>query len=133
MEAAKAVRYGGLSEVEALKLVTINPAKQLRVDQQAGSLEVGKDADFVIWSRSPLDALTVAEETWIDGKKYFDRSAAEEQARDLREEREELIAKAKEAAGLLKPNDGLKAAQAAFFLLPWELQYEQSGRHCDSH
>ena len=58
-EAAKAVKYGGTPEVEALKFVTINPAKQLRIDQRVGSLEPGKDADFVIWSRSPLDSRTV--------------------------------------------------------------------------
>ena len=54
LEAAKAVKYGDLDEAEALKLVTINPAKQLRIDKYVGSLEIGKDADFVIWSGHPL-------------------------------------------------------------------------------
>ncbi len=72
LEAAKAVKYGGTPEVEALKFVTLNPAKQLRIDQRVGSLEPGKDADFAIWSKSPLDSSTVCQQTWIEGKKYFD-------------------------------------------------------------
>jgi imidazolonepropionase-like amidohydrolase len=71
-EAAKAVKYGGLSEEEALAFVTINPAMQLGVADRVGSLEPGKDADFVIWSGSPLSAFSRAEQTWIDGRKYFD-------------------------------------------------------------
>jgi len=54
LEAAKAVKYGGVPEEEALKFVTINPARQLRVDGRVGSLEPGKDADFVVWSGHPL-------------------------------------------------------------------------------
>jgi len=72
-EAAKAVKYGGMSEEEALNLVTINPAKQLGIDHRIGSLEPGKDADFVIWSGHPLSTYTMCEQTWIDGRKYFDR------------------------------------------------------------
>ena len=67
----KAVKYGGLDEAEALKLVTINPAKQLKIDDEVGSLEVGKDADFAIWSGHPLSTYSICEETWLDGKKYF--------------------------------------------------------------
>jgi len=74
-EAAKAVKYGGLSEEEALKFVTLNPAIQLRVDDRVGSLEVGKDADFVIWNEHPLSTYAYAEQTWIDGIKRFDREA----------------------------------------------------------
>ena len=72
LEAAKAVKYGGVSEEEALKFVTLNPAKQLRIDHRVGSLEVGKDADFVIWSGSPLSTYSICEQTWIEGRKYFD-------------------------------------------------------------
>jgi len=72
LEAAKAVKYGGVSEEEALKFVTLNPAKQLRIDHRVGSLEVGKDADFVIWSGSPLSTYSKCEQTWIEGRKYFD-------------------------------------------------------------
>ena len=70
-EAAKGVKYGNLSEEEALKLVTINPAKQLNIDEWVGSLEIGKDADFVIWSDNPLSTKAKCEQTWIDGKMYF--------------------------------------------------------------
>ncbi len=72
-EAAKAVKYGGLDEIEALKFVTVNPAKQLRIDNRVGSLEPGKDADFVIWSGHPFSVYTIAEQTWVDGVKEFDR------------------------------------------------------------
>jgi imidazolonepropionase-like amidohydrolase len=71
-EAAKSIHWGGISEDEALAFVTINPARQLRVDNRVGSLEAGKDADFVIWSASPLSTFTRAEQTWVDGRKYFD-------------------------------------------------------------
>ena len=70
-EAAKAVKYGGVPEDEALKFVTLNPAKQLRIDDRVGSLEPGKDGDFVIWSASPLSTYARAEQTWIDGRRYF--------------------------------------------------------------
>jgi N-acetylglucosamine-6-phosphate deacetylase len=73
-EAAKAVKYGGVPEEEALKFVTLNPAKQLRIEQYVGSLEPGKQADFVLWSSSPLSTLSRCEQTWIDGRKYFDRA-----------------------------------------------------------
>jgi len=72
-EAAKAMKYGGVQREEALKFVTLNAAKQLRIDDRTGSLEVGKDADFVIWSGDPLAVTSRCEETWIDGRKYFDR------------------------------------------------------------
>ena len=131
-EAAKAVKYGGVKEEEALKFVTINPAKQLRIEKYVGSLEKGKDGDFVIWSKSPLDSGTVCEQTWIDGKNFFDRSRIPEKGQRLSEERERLVAKAKKAAGLSKPSDGSKPAEAAFFQLPLELQHENLDRHCDS-
>ena len=71
LEAAKAVKYGGLDEAEALKFVTINPAKQLKIDKHVGSLELGKDADFVVWSGHPLSTYSICEQTWLDGKQYF--------------------------------------------------------------
>jgi imidazolonepropionase-like amidohydrolase len=71
-EAAKAVKYGGVPPTEALKFVTLNPARQLRIDSRVGSLEPGKDADFVIWSAPPLSGYARSEQTWIDGRKYFD-------------------------------------------------------------
>lgn len=92
-EAAKAVKYGGIDPAEALKFVTLNPAKQLRVDQYVGSLEVGKHADLVIWSGSPLSTLSRVDQTWIDGVKYFDRSADEAWRSELESWRQALIQK----------------------------------------
>src|SRR4030095_7976040 len=97
-EAAKAVKFGGTPEAEALKFVTINPAKQLRIDDRVSSLEPGKDADFAIWSKAPLDSTTVCLQTWIDGKKYFDRTQAAERAVALVQERAAFIAKAETIA-----------------------------------
>jgi N-acetylglucosamine-6-phosphate deacetylase len=73
-EAGKAVKYGGLSDDEALRFVTINPAKQLKVDRRVGSIEPGKDADLALWSGPPLSALSRCEQTWVDGRRYFDRT-----------------------------------------------------------
>ncbi len=92
-EAAKAVKYGGVSEIEALKFVTLNPAKQLRIDNRVGSLEVGKDADFVIWSGPPLSTYTICEQTWIDGRKYFDRSEDADMRLDVQKKKAELVQK----------------------------------------
>ncbi len=93
-EAAKTVRYGGMSETEALKFVTLNAAKQLRVDDRVGSLEIGKDADFVIWSASPLSTAARAESTWIDGRNYYDHATDAAMRQTAAKERERLIAKA---------------------------------------
>jgi imidazolonepropionase-like amidohydrolase len=72
-EAAKSVKYGGMSEEDALDMVTINPAKMLHVDKQVGSIKVGKDADLVLWSDNPLSIYANAEKTIVDGIIYFDR------------------------------------------------------------
>lgn len=72
-EAAKAMKYGGVNPMDALQFVTLNPAKQLRIDHRVGSIEVGKDADIAVWSGSPLSPMSRCEQTWIDGRKYFDR------------------------------------------------------------
>jgi N-acetylglucosamine-6-phosphate deacetylase len=80
-EAAKAVKYGGVPAEEALKFVTLNPAKQLRIDRWVGSLEPGKDADVVVWSASPLSTYSRCEQTWIDGRRYFDAEEDRQQRR----------------------------------------------------
>ena len=107
LEAAKAVKYGGLEEAEALKFVTINPAKQLKIDKYVGSLEEGKDADFVIWSGHPLSSYSICEQTWLDGKQYFSL----EQDKFLRQRdskiRNDLIQKI-----LLSPDHGGKKMEA---------------------
>lgn len=90
-DAAKAVKYGGLSEVEAFALVTINPARQLGIGDRAGSLEPGKDADFVIWTENPLSTLARVEQTWIDGARYFDRAEDLELRERVARERERLV------------------------------------------
>lgn len=92
-EASKAVRYGGLDPHEALKLVTLNPARQLRIDDRVGSLEVGKDADFAIWSGDPLSTYSRCEQTWIEGACYFNLEHDKQlQSRD-KSERQRLIQK----------------------------------------
>lgn len=92
-EAAKAVRYGGVSPQEALKFVTLNPARQLGIDHRVGSLEVGKDADFVIWSGDPLSTYTIAEQTWIEAARYFDRQQDRQLRQYVKTERHRLIQK----------------------------------------
>jgi imidazolonepropionase-like amidohydrolase len=73
-EAAKTIRYGGATEDEALKMITLNPAWIIGVDNRVGSIDVGKDADLVIWDGYPLSTAGAPEKVWIDGEVYFDRS-----------------------------------------------------------
>ena len=93
LEAAKAVRYGGVPAAEALKFVTLNPAIQMGIDRWVGSLEPGKHADYVIWNGDPLSVYSRVEETWIDGRKYFDRAEDLEYRGVVKAEREALMAK----------------------------------------
>lgn len=92
-EAAKAVKYGGVPEEEALKFVTLNPAKLLHIDDKVGSLKAGKDADFVIWNDNPLSIYAVAQKTFVDGRCYFDREADSAERTAIRAERARLIQK----------------------------------------
>jgi imidazolonepropionase-like amidohydrolase len=110
-EAGKAVKYGGVKPAEALAFVTSNPAKQLGIFDRTGSLEPGKDADFVVWSGDPLSSTTIALETWIEGKKYFDRAADLARRAALDRERADLVAKAKKIVERGKP-EGEKPAAA---------------------
>ncbi|MBI3853911.1 MAG: amidohydrolase family protein [Verrucomicrobia bacterium] len=133
-EAAKAVKYGDTPEEEALKFVTINPAKQLHIDQRVGSLEPGKDADFVVWSGPPLDSRSVVLQTWIDGKKYFDRALDAQRTAALEKERTDLLAKAKKLAKLsggggIGGGDGDKGDDS-FFRVAIEHKYDGKERHC---
>ena len=91
-EAAKAIHWGGLTDDEALALVTINPAQQLRIDDRVGSLEVGKHADVVIWNRHPLSNYALADRVYIDGTLYYDRLAEEQRLSSLQTEKSRLAA-----------------------------------------
>jgi imidazolonepropionase-like amidohydrolase len=93
-EAAKSMKYGGMSPDDALTLVTINSAKQLRIEAKVGSLENGKDADFVIWTANPLSNYARVQQTWIDGRKYFDRGEDAEARKSFAGQREALVQKA---------------------------------------
>lgn len=92
VEAAKTVRYGGLDEHEALKLVTANPARQLGLSERIGRLAEGLHADFVIWNGPPLSVASRVDQTWIDGRRYFDRQRDLEARERWEDERQRLIA-----------------------------------------
>jgi imidazolonepropionase-like amidohydrolase len=96
-EAAKTIHYGGLSHDEALKLVTINPAIQLGIDNRVGSVDVGKDADLVIYNHDPLSAYAQVQKTLIDGRVYFDRQRDLADRPNLEKEKKSLIEKEKKA------------------------------------
>ena len=75
-EAAKAIKYGGASEEEALRMITLNAAGQLGIADRTGSIEVGKDADIAIFSAHPFSPGARVEITLVDGRRFFDRSKA---------------------------------------------------------
>ncbi|HOK46655.1 MAG TPA: amidohydrolase family protein, partial [Bryobacteraceae bacterium] len=96
LEAAKVVKYGGVSENDALAMITIMPARQLGIEDRVGSIEIGKDADLVIFDRHPLSSYAKVQKVIIDGEVYFDRDrdATERTARER--EKKALIEKARE-------------------------------------
>jgi hypothetical protein len=96
-EAAKCMKYGGLTEMEAWKLVTLNPAIALHLDKQMGSIKEGKDADLVLWNANPLSIYAQAEKTWVDGVCYYDRSADAQKRIWIQNERNRLMAKMMDA------------------------------------
>jgi imidazolonepropionase-like amidohydrolase len=96
-EAAKSVKYGGMSEEDVLKMVTINPAKLLHLDDRMGSIKEGKDADVVLWSDHPLSVYSIAEKTIVDGKVYYDLEKDKENRAYIQAERARLIQKMKDA------------------------------------
>lgn len=118
-EAAKSVMYAGISEEEAFKMVTLNPAKMLKVDQRVGSLKVGKDADLVLWSDNPLSVYSRAEITLVDGIIRYDSKSAAVQMEKIRLERQRLMAKMLEAK-----KSGAKTSKPSF--------YEEKFWHCDT-
>ena len=90
-EAAKAVKYGGVSEEDAWKFVTLNPAKLLHIDDKVGSVKVGKSADLVLWNNHPMSIYAVAEKTMIEGVFYYELDRATAQVDIIQQERNQLI------------------------------------------
>jgi imidazolonepropionase-like amidohydrolase len=90
-EAAKSVKYGGISEEDAWKFVTLNPAKLLHLDNRVGSLKVGKDADVVLWTDHPLSIYAKAEKTIIEGVTYFDLARDKQMREAIKKEKNELV------------------------------------------
>ncbi len=119
-EAAKAMMYGEISEEEAWKFVTLNPAIMLHIDDRVGSLKAGKDADVVLWSDHPLSIYAKAEITFIDGIKYFDRAEDAEMQVAIQKERARLIRKMLAAKNGGAPTQGVKGKHHHHY-------------HCDDH
>ncbi len=105
-EAAKTMKYGGLTEEEALSTITINPAKQLMIDKRVGSIEVGKDADLVIYDAHPLSTIAKVEKVFIDGKVNFDRDTDVNGRPEHDKEKKALITKAAEEQKKNAPTPG---------------------------
>jgi Imidazolonepropionase and related amidohydrolases len=125
-ESAKSIKYGGMSEEEALKMCTYNPAKMLHIDDRVGSLKAGKDADVVIWSDHPLSIYAKAEKTIVDGIVYFDRERDKELRKQIQAEKARLVQKM--AAEKRNPSNG-GGAQAFQRARPrWEVMHT-----CDDH
>jgi imidazolonepropionase-like amidohydrolase len=123
-EAAKSIKFGGLSRDEALKLVTLNPAMQLGIDKRVGTIDAGKDADLVIYNHDPLSAYAVVQKTLVDGRVYFDRQHDIAERPNLEKEKKALLEKEKKAVekerkteppgakpGEKKPDEKLKPPQ----------------------
>ncbi len=94
-EAAKSIKYGNMSEIDALKMVTLNPAKLLHLDDRMGSIRVGKDADLVLWTDHPLSIYSKPSKTLVDGKVYFDLDKDLKLRDKINEERARIISKMK--------------------------------------
>ena len=118
-EAGKTVKYGGVSEEEAWKFVTLNPAKLLHIDDRVGSIKVGKDADVVLWTDHPLSVYAKAERTIIEGVTYFDLKRDEMMRAEIKKEKGQLI------------NDMLQAKNKGLSTQPIK-KTEKVLLHCDS-
>src|ERR1700720_2720691 len=110
-EAAKSMKFGGLSHDEALKLVTLNPALQLGIDKRVGSIDAGKDADLVIYNHDPLSAYAVVQKTLVDGRVYFDRERDLAGRASVEKEKKALLEKEKKAAEKKPDAAGPKPAE----------------------
>jgi len=118
-EAAKSVKYGGISEEDAWKFVTLNPAKLLHIDSNMGSVKVGKDADVVLWSDNPLSIKARAEKTLIEGTVYFDIEKDAEMRIQMKKEKNKLT-----TMMLAEKNKGLKVQEPKM--------KEKQHMHCDT-
>jgi imidazolonepropionase-like amidohydrolase len=90
LDAAKMMKYGGVPEEESLKMITLNPAKQLGIDKRTGSIEQGKDADIAIWNAHPFSVYARVDMTMIEGEVYFDRALDVQKRAEIAREREAL-------------------------------------------
>ena len=118
-EAAKSVKYGGVSEEDAWKFVTLNPAKLLHIDDRVGSIKKGKDADLVLWSAHPLSIYAKAEKTLIQGKVFFDIERDKMLRHKIKEQRSQLIGQM-----LSAKNKGVKTKKVT--------KKETTVFHCDT-
>ncbi len=105
-EAAKSVKYCGMSEIDALNMITINPAKQLNIQDKVGSITEGKQADFVLWSHHPLSVYAQAKQTWIDGIPYYDQTRDLQVAAQVAAEKQQLMQKVLGASDSAKQGSG---------------------------
>ncbi len=108
-EAGKAVKYGNVSQEEAFKFVTLNPAKMMHIDNRVGSVKAGKDADLVLWSDNPLSVYAKAEKTFVDGINYWDIDKDAQKQKELKSEEARLIQKM-----LDSKNGGSKTQRPSF-------------------
>ncbi len=112
-EAAKMMKWGGLTEDQALALVTINPARQLKIDKRVGSIEAGKDADLVLWSHHPLSSYAIVERTYVDGTLCYEREADLARVAAVEKEKAALVAaEAKGGEGASKGGDSTKGGDS---------------------
>jgi imidazolonepropionase-like amidohydrolase len=98
-EAAKAIKYGNVSEEEALKFVTLNPAILLHIDNRVGSIKEGKDADVVIWDNNPLSIYAKVQKTFVDGVCYYDATEEEQMVENIYKEKTRLMNKSLDEKG----------------------------------